>query len=434
MNKLVHPASHLEGTVIVPGDKSVSHRAALLNSIAHGTAHVSNFCVGDDRVSMLRCLRGLGAEITEHSSCPISQADECFEVHGKGISGLSEPAEALDAGNSGTTMRLVAGLSAGQPFLSVLTGDDSLRSRPMGRIVQPLTQMGASIMGREGDTLAPLAIRGGDLSAIHYTMPVASAQLKSSVLIAGLYADGETVLEQPAASRDHTERMLTAMGARLKTDGLRLSIQPSELKSTNVRVPGDVSAAAFWIAAACSHPNAKIRLPGVGVNPTRTGVIEVLRAMGARVRFENVQEEEGEPVADIVAESSDLVATEIGGEVIPTVIDELPVLAVAACFARGTTVIRDAAELRVKESDRISATVEALTRLGARVRERPDGMVVHGGGALRGAEVRSHGDHRIAIAMAIAGLMAEGDTVVEGADAASVSYPDFWNTLESLAK
>ncbi len=417
-----------------PGDKSISHRAALLNSIARGEAHVSNFCVGDDRASMLRCLRGLGARIRRHTACSVTGADECFEVRGQGRKGLSEPDSLLNAGNSGTTMRLVSGLLAAQPFLSVISGDRSLRNRPMSRIVIPIREMGASVMGRSNDSLAPLAIRGGSLRGIDYEMPVASAQLKSCILIAGLYAEGETTVRQPAASRDHTERMMTAMGARLRTGGLSVSVRASELTSMDVRVPADVSGAAFWLVAGVCHPNARVRVSGVGMNPSRTGVLDALKAMGARISVENVREEAGEPSADLVAESSRLEGTEIRGDIIPRVIDELPVLALAACFARGTTIIGDAQELRVKESDRIQAAVDGLSRLGANVEERPDGMVIQGGATLKGAACKSYGDHRIAMTMAVAGLLAQGSTVISGAEAASISYPSFWDTLKELSR
>ena len=432
MRRVVSSPARFEGVAVPPGDKSISHRALLLNSIARGTAHVSNLCEGDDRASMLRCLRALGARIRKHSSCPVSNQPECFKITGQGPGGLSEPSSVLNAGNSGTTFRLVAGLLAAQPFFSVITGDRSLRTRPMRRIVEPLSQMGATVIGRQEDSIPPLAFRGGGLHGIDYTPSEASAQVKSAVLIAGLHAEGETSVSQPLASRDHTERMMAAMGARVEADGLDVKVSPSELRSMDVQVPGDISGTAFWLVAACCHPNARIKVEGVGFNPTRTGVLDVLRSMGARIRVENVREEGGEPRADLVAESSELTATEITGEVIPRVIDELPVLALAACFARGTSVIRDAHELRVKESDRISATLEGLSKLGARVEERPDGMVIQGGSTLKGAEVRGFDDHRIAMTMGVAGLLADGETAVEGAEAAGISYPGFWDTLDRL--
>ena len=434
MRQVVTSPTRLEGIAVPPGDKSISHRAALLNSIARGTAHVSNFCVGDDRASMLRCLRGLGAQILRHRACSSSQAEECFEVRGQGPDGLSEPSKVLNAGNSATTIRLVSGLLAAQPFFSVITGDSSLRQRPMKRIVDPLVSMGSTVMGRSQGSLPPLAIRGGNLHGIEYTLPVASAQLKSCILIAGLHARGETTIHQPAESRDHTERMMRAMGADLDVDGLDVSVRRSELSSLDVRVPGDISGASSWLVAGCCHPNARVRVRGVGINPSRTGVLDVLKAMGARIKIENVREDAGEPYADLIAESSRLEATEICGDIVPRVIDELPVLALAACFARGTTVIRDAQELRVKESDRIRTTVEGLSRLGARIEERPDGMVIHGGLPLTGADCQAFGDHRIAMTMAVAGLLARGETVVTGMEAAGVSYPNFGEILAQLQR
>ena len=431
--RIVAPA-RLEGEVSLPGDKSISHRAALLNSIATGTAQVTNFCVGDDRASMLRCLRGLHVAI-EHEPAPDGdETQDRFIIHGKGPDGLWEPDEVLDSGNSGTTMRLVSGLLASRPFFSVITGDESLRARPMDRIVRPLQEMGADVMGRDGGSKAPLAFRGGGLHGIEYQMPVASAQLKSCLLIAGLSTQGQTVVHEPAATRDHTERMLEAMGAHVERDGLRIAVRPSALTAIDVRVPGDISSAAFWLVAGAVHPEAHVLVRSVGVNPTRTGVLDVLQDMGARLSLENRRLEGGEEVADVRVESSDLHATEIGGAIIPRLVDEVPVLAVAACFARGTTVIGGAAELRTKETDRLRAIAEGLGRMGGQVEETPDGLVIHGTKSLQGAECRSHGDHRIAMAMAVAGLVARGETTVAGAESAAVSYPDFWTQLASLSR
>ena len=429
MRQTVIPARRLKGEVKLPGDKSISQRAILLNSIANGTARVSNLCEGDDRTSILGCMRGLGVEIVEHRD----GSGEAFEVRGRGRDGLVEPSKVLDAGNSGTAARLVTGLLASQPFFSVLTGDESLLSRPMDRVIQPLRQMGADIWGRGGDSLAPLAVRGGGLKGIDFAQPVASAQVKSSLLIAGIHADGETTVRQPAMSRDHTERMMSAMGANIEVSGLDVTVARSELEPVDISVPGDISGAAFWLVAGAVHPNAEIRLSGVGINPTRSGVLEVLNRMGASISVENVREENDEPVADIVTRSSDLEGVEIGGDLVPLVVDELPVLAVAASRASGTTVISDAAELRVKESDRISATVDGLARLGASIEEREDGMIVRGGGRLSGSRVSSYGDHRIAMSMAVAGLCAKGETTIDGAEAAGVSYPEFWDTLASIS-
>ena len=429
MERAVHGGARLEATVVPPGDKSVSHRAALLNAISDGRAKVTNFCVGDDRTSMLGCLRGLGVEIAES----VEDGIETFTINGKGLDGLSEPLDYLYAGNSGTTMRLVSGLLAAQPFFSVITGDSSLRGRPMKRILTPLSMMGAQVMGRGGGSLAPLAFDGGGLHGIEYEMPVASAQLKSCILIAGLFAEGETSVIQPAGSRDHTERMMASMGADVDKDGLRLTVRrPSRpLASLDIQVPCDISGAAFWLVAGAAHPNARITVRGVGINPSRTGVLDVLNDMGANIRMENVREVGNEPSADLVVESSDLRGVEISGDIIPRVIDELPVLAVAASQARGRTVIRDAAELRVKESDRISSAVAGLDALGAKIRETEDGMIIEGGSRLTGAEVESYGDHRIAMSMAIAGLIAEGATTVGESEAVDVSYPTFWGELEN---
>ena len=432
MIKKVAEAKKLQGIISPPGDKSISHRAALLNSISVGTAHVSNFCVGDDRSSMLGCLQSLGASIEKHSNCPVSGSSECFEIKGEGHQGLTEPEDVLFAGNSGTTMRLISGLLASMDFYSVITGDDSLRNRPMRRITQPLAEMGAVIEGRNNGSLAPLSFRGGNLSGIEYDMPVASAQLKSSLLIAGIQAGGETVIHQPAESRDHTERMLMSMGGNLKSEGLTLKVAKSDLKAVNVNVPCDISGSAFWMVAGCCHPNASLRLENVGMNPTRTGVLEVLSSMNANIIIENERMEGGEPVADVTVESSDLVATEIAGDIIPRVVDELPVLSLAACFAKGTTVIADAEELRVKESDRISATVQSIYKLGGEIEETSDGMKITGSGLLNGASVESFGDHRIAMTNAIAGMIARGETIIEGAESASVSYPNFWDTIENI--
>ena len=427
MDQIISRPERLAGALAVPGDKSVSHRSLILNALAKGTATVTGLSDGADVQSTAACLRAMGVAID-----PLDEPGS-FRVAGLG-SNLEEPADMLDAGNSGTSMRLLSGLLASQDFLSVLTGDGSLRTRPMGRIVQPLQQMGASIMGRSSDTLAPLAIRGGNLRSIEYNMPVASAQVKSCLMLAGLSASGPTVLRQPALSRDHTERMMSAMGARIETDGLALTLHPAALQSVDVAVPGDISSAAFWMVAGLIHPNARVTITGVGLNPSRAGIIDALQMMGAgdSLLLENQRVEGGEPVADVVASSANLNGIDLGGDIIPIMIDELPVLAVAACFAEGDTVIRDAAELRVKESDRIATTVSELTRLGGNLEPREDGMVIRGVGSLSGAEVESHGDHRLAMSMAVAALAASGETVIHGAEDASVSYPTFWQHLSSL--
>ena len=411
--------------MFLSGDKSISHRALVLNSIAQGTATISGLSVGADVLATQRCLKSLGVLIE-----PSADSDQ---VKIYGTDGTLQESEAiLNAANSGTTMRLLAGLLAGQPVLSVLTGDNSLRSRPMNRVIRPLKLMGASVMGRNNDTLAPLVIKGGRLDGIEYTLPVASAQVKSCVILAALSAGGETIIHQPATSRDHTERMIRAMGVPVDEDDLTLVVHPGRLKATDITIPGDISAAAFWLVAGACHPNARLRLENVGLNPGRTGILEALQTMGARITLEKQRFEGAEPVADLIVESSSLEGVEIAGNIIPRVLDELPILAVAACFAKGTTIIKDARELRVKESDRVKTTVLELSRLGASIEERPDGMVIHGLGQLRGARVRSHRDHRLAMALGVVGLLCRGETLVEGANAAVVSYPRFWDHLRLL--
>lgn len=427
MEKRVKGCSNLKGEVAPPGDKSISHRAVILNSIASGKARIANFSSGDDCLAMISCLRALGVEIIKESGL--------LTVSGVGKEGFTEPADVLNARNSATTMRLLAGLLAAQPFLSIITGDESLRSRPMARLIHPLRTMGADIWGRGYDSLAPLAIKGGQLRGIDYTSPVASAQLKSAILIAGLFAEGGTTVEEPATSRDHTERMLGAMGADLQRDGSKIALTPPiSLSPIDITIPGDISSAAFWLVAAAIHPNAHITVIKTGINPTRTGIIDVLLEMGAKLRVKNERTEGGEPVADLEVESSELVGTEIGGCIIPRLIDEIPLIALAGSLARGTTTIREAEELRVKESDRIGATVKELSKLGADIEELPDGMVIHGGRELKGGECYSHHDHRLAMTLGIAGLVAQGETVIHGAEAVDVSYPSFWQDLERLTQ
>ena len=424
MQMTVRRPRRLRGDVTPPGDKSISHRAAIFNAIADGEARVENYGTGADLASTLRVLRGLGTQIERHD-------DGAFTVRG-GI--LAEPSDILNTGNSGTTTRLMAGVLAGQPFMSVMTGDRSIRSRPMARIVDPLRLMGAEVDGRDGGRLAPLTFRGGSLHGIEYRMPVASAQVKSALLLAGLFAEGETTLEQPAVSRDHTELMFRSMGVEVVEDGLTVRVRPGRLTAMDVTVPADISSAAYWLVAGVCHPDAEVRVRNVGVNPTRTGILDALAMMGADVSIENERTEGGEAVADLVARSSSLRAAEIGGDLIPRLVDEVPVLALAACFAEGTTVIRDASELRVKESDRLMASRVELSRSGAQVEELDDGLRITGGRALSGATHRTYADHRIAMTMGIAGLVAAGETTVQSAQTASVSYPTFWDDLGSLGE
>jgi len=331
-------------------------------------------------------------------------------------------------------MRLLGGLLASQPFLSIITGDDSLRNRPMGRLIEPLRLMGAEIWGRGRDSFAPLVIKGKELRGIDFTLPVPSAQIKSAILLAGLFARGNTVLHQPIPSRDHTERILKRMGANLESQGNSISLQPLSmpLAPISLRIPGDISSAAYFVVAGAIHPNARIVIRDCGINPTRTGIIDILLAMGARLKIDNERWEAGEPLADIVVESSELKGVEVGGDIIPRLIDEIPVLAVAGCVAKGKTVIKNAGELRVKESDRIATVTSELSRLGARIEPLPDGMVIYGGRALSGTEVDSHLDHRLAMTLAVAGLIAKGETTIRHAQAASVSYPAFWQTLQQV--
>jgi len=428
VQRVVRSARTVRGAIVAPGDKSISHRAAILNAIAGGEATVQGFQRAADCMATLRCLRALGVDWRW-------QDESTLSIHGRGRHALREPGRVLDCRNSGTTIRLLAGLLAPQPFFSVLSGDRSLLSRPMARVIQPLRLLGADISGREGDTLAPLAIRGSPLRGVRYRMRVPSAQVKSALILAALHASGETVLELTASSRDHTERMLAAMGAEVRSVGSTLHLAPlaRDLSPISLRVPGDISAAAAWLVLGACHPDAELRLEGVGVNPTRTGVLDILRLMEADVTIEDERMWGPEPVADLTVRSSRLRGTVIEGELVPRAIDELPLIALAACFATGETVIRDAAELRVKESDRIRATALELRRLGADIRELPDGLHIRPSGRLRGAAVSSHGDHRLAIMLALAGVLSRGETAVRNAGVVAVSYPGFWRDLDLVS-
>jgi 3-phosphoshikimate 1-carboxyvinyltransferase len=428
--KTIASCPKLQGEVVLPGDKSISHRAVILNSLAKGEARIDNFAPGGDCLSTVRCLRALGVKIDRKGP----RGALTVLVSATGEDGLKEATNVLDAGNSATTMRLLGGLLASQPFLSVITGDASLRSRPMGRLIQPLRLMGGDVWGRGQDSLAPLVIKGKKLRGIDFTLPVPSAQIKSAILLAGLFARGNTDLHQRIPSRDHTERMLRRMGAGLESKGNSITLLPltDPLAPLNLRVPGDISSAAYFLVAAAIHPNARIVIRDCGINPTRTGIIDVLLAMGAKLRIDNEHLEAGEPLGDIMIESSELEGLEVGGDIIPRLIDEIPVLAVAGCAAKGKTVIRNAGELRVKESDRIATVASELSRLGAKIEPLPDGMVIYGGRPLSGTEVDSHLDHRLAMTLAIAGLVARGETTLKHARAAEVSYPAFWQALEQI--
>ncbi len=399
--------------------------------MANGEARVTNYSTGADCASTVEVLRGLGVGI-DHRPGSANRGGE-LTVRGVGMNGLSEPSDVLNAGNSGTTTRLMSGILAGRDFQAIITGDASIRSRPMGRVIDPLVEMGANILARDGGRLAPIVFHGGGLKGIEYRQGVASAQVKSCLLFAGLRAEGETTVRSPALSRDHSERMLTAMGAPVRVDGPDVSIMASELSAVDVEIPGDISSAAFWLVAGVIHPDAEVTVRNVGLNPTRAGVLTVLREMGADIETVNEREVAGEPVGDLIARSSALHGIEIRGEIVPLLIDEIPVLAVAAAQADGETVFADSEELRVKETDRIAATVEWMEAAGADVEDRPDGMVVRGGRPIRGVTARSHDDHRIAMALAVAGLVAEGEMRIEEAGAADISYPSFWRDLSTIS-
>ena len=430
----IHPPQEgiaFQGTIQIPGDKSISHRALMLGAIAEGKTQVEGLLLGEDPRNTASCFRAMGADISELNS-------DLVTINGVGLGNLEEPTDILDCGNSGTTIRLMLGLLAAHSdcFFSV-TGDSSLRSRPMSRVIKPLQAMGAKIWGRRNDTLAPLAIQGQRLNPTHYHSPVASAQVKSCVLLAGLLAEGKTTVTEPALSRDHSERMLKAFGAEIEvepqTHSVTVTGQP-KLVGQKIIVPGDISSAAFWLVAASILPGSDLLIENVGVNPTRTGILEVLDKMGADITRENKRLVAGEPVADLRVRASQLRGTTIDGEVIPRLIDEIPIIAVAAAFAEGKTIIRDAAELRVKESDRLSAMAVQLERMEATVEELSDGLEIEGSESLIGAELESYGDHRIAMSLAIAALNSRSVSKIYGAEAAAVSYPSFFPTLQKLCQ
>jgi 3-phosphoshikimate 1-carboxyvinyltransferase len=416
----------LHGTLQVPGDKSISHRALMLGALAEGETTIKGLLLGEDPRSTAACFTAMGAQISELNT-------KLVTVTGIGLGKLQEPVNILDAGNSGTTMRLMLGILASHPDrFFMVTGDDSLRSRPMSRVVQPLAEMGAQIWGRKGNSLAPLAIRGQALRSIHYHSPIASGQVKSAILLAGLMANGRTTVSEPALSRDHSERMLRAFGAQIDVDPETISATVTgypTLRGQQVIVPGDISSAAFWLVAGSIVPGSELYIENVGINPTRSGILVALELMGADIKIEHQREVAGEPVADLRVKYSKLQACTIGGDLIPQLIDEIPILAVAAVFAQGTTVIKDAAELRVKESDRLNVMATALTKMGAKVTELPDGLEITGGGLLIGAELDSYTDHRIAMSLSIAAIMATGQTTIHRAEAASISYPTFFDSL-----
>ncbi len=425
-SRTVNPAAGLRGEIEVPGDKSISHRSIMIGSLATGTTVVRGFLHGEDNHATLNAFRAMGVTIEEGAA-------GVLRIEGRGLHGLEEPGDVLDCGNSGTTIRLMTGLLAGQSFFSVLTGDRYLRRRPMKRVLAPLAAMGARIWGRGGGDLAPLAIQGGSLRGTSYVSPIASAQVKSALLLGGLYAQGETTVREPHLSRDHSERMLAYFGADVRPFAGGVTLVPGKpLVGQEVQVPGDISSAAFFLVAALITPGSELLIRNVGVNPTRSGIIDILQAMGGSIELLDLREMSGEPVADLLVKSSKLRGIDIGGEVVPRAIDEFPVVSVAAAFASGTTAIRDARELRVKETDRIAAMTDALTRLGARVAARDDGMDIIGGCPLSGGRVESRGDHRIAMSMAVAALGAGGPVAIEDTACTATSFPNFWALLDRM--
>ena len=419
----------LRGTLTVSGDKSISHRAVMFGSLATGTTEIEGFLAGEDCLSTIRCFRSMGVQIEQNGSS--------VKVFGRGLRELTAPDGILDCGNSGTTTRLLSGVLAAQHFDSVLSGDASIQRRPMKRVITPLRAMGADISSVAGNDCAPLSVHGKQLYGIHFNSPIASAQVKSAVLLAGLYASGQTTVTEPALSRDHTERMLRSFGAKVVTGSFagRPSVTVTEthnLYGTEISVPGDISSAAFFLVGASIVPGSEVVLRNVGINPTRDGVISALRAMGAKIEVLEVRNEDSEPAADLLVRYAPLHGTEIGGALIPRLIDELPVLAAAAAVAEGRTVIRDAAELKVKESNRIRTMAEGLSRLGATVRETEDGLIIDGGAALHGGAVESYSDHRIAMSFAILSLVTDGEVRISDPDCVNISAPSFYEDLRSL--
>jgi len=417
----------LIGTVRVPGDKSISHRAVMFGAVADGPTVVQGFLTAEDCLRTVDCFRKMGVRISDPSAAEM-------RIEGCGWEGLQEPTEVLDVGNSGTTIRLLLGILAGRPFHAILQGDSSIARRPMKRVVEPLRSMGARIDGRQDGQYAPLAVRGGGLVGRSLVSPVASAQVKSAILLAGLQAEGTTTFKEPSLSRDHTERMLSAFGVRINTQGTTISVEGGQRLQGDVllRVPGDISSAAYFLAAATLVPGSRLTLKEVGINPTRTGLLDVLETMGGKVHIVNRQTWGGEPVADLYVEAAQLQAMTIEGDLIPRLIDEIPVIAVLATQAEGTTVIRDAQELRVKESDRIAMVSRFLNDMGAQVEPTDDGMIIHGPTPLKGAVVDTAGDHRIGMAAFVAGLIADGPTQITRAEAINVSFPDFARQFQGL--
>lgn len=418
----ITPKKEIHTTITVPGDKSISHRSIMLGALAKGTTEIEGFLMGEDCLSTISCFQKLGIRIEQ-------QKDKII-VHGKGLHGLTAPTETLDVGNSGTTLRLISGILSAQPFCSHLTGDASIQKRPMERIAVPLRQMGAVLKGSSDKLFAPFAIEGTSLKGITYALPMASAQVKSAILLAGLFAKGETIVIEPEPTRDHTEIMLRCMGAEIQKIGNEIHCKPvPELYAHKIVVPSDISSAAYFIVLGCICENSEIILKNVGINPTRTGILDALLAMGANIHVKNETIINGEKIGDIIVTSSKLHGTTIGGAEIPRLIDEIPVLAVAGCFAQGTTIIKDAQELKVKESNRIKTIIAELKKFGANITETDDGMIIQGGTPLKGCTVESHQDHRIAMAMAVAGMCASEQTEIRNAECVTISFPNFFDLL-----
>ncbi len=428
---IFHRTSHLKGEVTVPGDKSISHRAVMLGALSKGRTEITNFLQGADCLSTIDCFRRLGIEIENRPAC--------ITIHGKGLDGLKAPGDILDAGNSGTTTRLISGILAAQPFETILTGDASIQKRPMLRIMEPLSMMGARIESIKGNNCAPLKITGAPLKGIHYCPKVISAQVKSAVLLAGLYAESPTSVTESALSRNHSELMLRTFGADIRTEGTTATIFPRPLlEGQKISVPGDISSAAYFIAAGLLVPGADILIRNVGINPTRNGILKVAKSMGGNITLLNERQEGEEPVADLHVTYSPLRGTAVEGEIIPALIDELPILAVMAASAEGTTVIRDAAELKVKESNRIDVMAENLSAMGCDITATEDGLIIHGKRPeekpLQGAVIHAHGDHRIAMSFAVASLIAEGETNITDSECVVISYPGFYEDLRKLCR
>jgi len=426
-SKTIGPAKAVQGSVFVPGDKSISHRAVILGALSNRTCSVKNFLEAEDCLCTLEAIRAMGIKIDREGPA--------LEIHGKGLDGLKAPAKPIWCGNSGTMTRLLMGVLTGQPFEVRLEGDASLSKRPMDRVIEPLSKMGAFFLDvKEAPAHLPLRMRGTrDVKSLYWKSPVASAQVKSAILLAGLYASGTTTVQEPSLSRDHTERMLRANGVVVDSEGNKISVQgTATVRASAFQVPGDLSSAAFLLAAGLLRANGEFIVKSVGVNPTRTGFMDLIKAMGGACRLLNATESGGEPVADIGVKKSDLKGVKAGGDIIPRAIDEIPIWAVLATQATGQTILSDAQELRVKESDRLQTVREELTKMGARIVEKPDGLVIQGPTPLKGAVVRSHGDHRLAMALAVAALVAEGPTTIEDVECVATSFPGFWTLLDSI--